>query len=599
MKVLLAALNAKYIHSNLAVYSLRAYGEKFLGISKEGGDSEEDTFIEIAEYTINQPVMKILKDIYERKADLVLFSCYIWNIRMIKQLVEDFSKVAPDIDIWLGGPEVSYNSADILKKYSGIKGIIKGEGEETFCDILRAYGDRNEDRDKNREKAEDRDRTLAMIRGIDFRTDRGEIQENGQREYMDIDELPFLYSRPGSHKDMLEDFENRIIYYETSRGCPYRCSYCLSAVNQKPRFRKLDKVKEELGYFLKSGVSQVKLIDRTFNCRHDRTMEIWKFLKENDNGVTNFHFEITGDILSKEEIELLNTMRAGQLQLEIGVQSVNPYTLKAINRAVDFDKLSEAVRRIRVKDNVHIHLDLIAGLPFEDYDSFKRSFNSVFFLKPHQLQLGFLKVLKGSPIEKECERYGLKFTAMPPYEVLESKWLSYSQIVSLKGVEEMVEIYYNSGQFENSLAVLLEHFPSPFDFFEDLSEWYASEGLELMNISRNGRYESLLKFSGQMGLAAEESLRKAMVKDYYLRENAKNRPEFFGESEVERSFEKSFYREEAEFHRYLKGGRFSTDQPRVLRKLTHMEKIDGVYYLFDYENRNPMNNNARMIEIGR
>lgn len=356
-------------------------------------------------------------------------------------------------------------------------------------------------------------------------------------------------------------------------------------------------VKAELGYFLKNNVPQVKFIDRTFNCNHERAAEIWRFLKENDNGITNFHFEIAGDILSSYEIKLIKTMRAGQIQLEIGVQSTNGETLREINRPMDFEKLSETVNLIKQGNNVHIHLDLIAGLPFEGYKRFSDSFNDVFLLRPHQLQLGFLKVLKGSPMKENSLRYGLKFTSSPPYEVLETKWISYDEIIKLKGIEDMVEIYYNSGQFSNTIEVLLKFFETPFQLFESLASWHEENNLEMINVSRKGRYENLIKFISSQDIKVHGQIEDMIIIDYYMRENAKNRPDFFRKSEVERSFEKKFYGEEAKNHRYLKGKEFNTDDSRVLRKLTHMEKIGDKYYLFNYEKRNPMDNNAEVMEI--
>lgn len=586
MKALLVALNAKYIHSNPAVYSLKAYAEKQFDCD---GDlrSFQKSDIEIAEYTINQPFLGILTDIYRRKADVIFFSCYIWNIRESEQLAEEIGKIMPDIDIWFGGPEVSYNSKDILEKFNNIKGVIKGEGEETFYQILKAYEKKERNFDDN----------LILIKGIVFRKNTDEIEETLNREYMDLSLVPFLYNGTDGYGEKMETFENRIIYYESSRGCPFRCSYCLSSIDKKLRFRNIDMVKAELGYFLKNNVPQVKFIDRTFNCNHERAAEIWRFLKENDNGITNFHFEIAGDILSSYEIKLIKTMRAGQIQLEIGVQSTNGETLREINRPMDFEKLSETVNLIKQGNNVHIHLDLIAGLPFEGYKRFSDSFNDVFLLRPHQLQLGFLKVLKGSPMKENSLRYGLKFTSSPPYEVLETKWISYDEIIKLKGIEDMVEIYYNSGQFSNTIEVLLKFFETPFQLFESLASWHEENNLEMINVSRKGRYENLIKFISSQDIKVHGQIEDMIIIDYYMRENAKNRPDFFRKSEVERSFEKKFYGEEAKNHRYLKGKEFNTDDSRVLRKLTHMEKIGDKYYLFNYEKRNPMDNNAEVMEV--
>ena len=577
MKFLLTAVNAKYIHSNLAVYSLASYAGKRL---RQRGKAELAPDIEIAEYTINQPMGKILTDIYKRQPDVLLLSCYIWNRKEIEELVTDMGKIRDDLDIWLGGPEVSFDSEEALGLLPDAKGVIRGEGEETFCRIVESYG-----------RGGITDELLSEIDGITFRRDSGEITVNPERRPLNLSDVPFPY-------ETLEAFDNRIIYYESSRGCPFRCSYCLSSVEKTMRFRSMELVKGELEYFIRQRVPQVKFIDRTFNCSHSHAMEIWRFLKEHDNGITNFHFEIAGDILKDEELELISGLRPGQIQLEIGVQSTNERTLREINRPMDFRALSRAVDILKSGNNVHLHLDLIAGLPFEDYGSFKKSFDDVFSLRPEQLQLGFLKVLKGSPMEKRRHRYGLKYTGLPPYEVLETNWISYDELIRLKSVEEMVEVYYNSGQFKNTIELLLKGFESPFVFFEELAAWYEEHKLVMLNFSRNQRYERLLCFGEElMGKENSGPLHEAMTFDYYLRENAKNRPDFFGCDSVEKEFAKSFYSREAREHRYLTGGRCDTDDPRLLRKLTHLEKLGDTYYLFDYTRRNPMDNNARVVKL--
>ncbi len=566
MKILLAAINAKYIHSNPAVYSLKAYAEKCL----EQTDHQQALTIELAEYTINQPRQKVMADICKKKPAALFFSCYIWNISMVEERVQDIGKVMPRTDIWLGGPEVSFDAKEMLQKLSAVKGIMRGEGEEAFSGILEYYRDRG--------------MPLEDIKGITFRTPDGEIVSMPEAAPLQMDSVPFPYTD-------LKALADRIVYYESSRGCPFRCSYCLSSVDKSLRFRDMDRVKEEILFFMERGVPQVKFIDRTFNCDAQRAREIWRFIRDNDNGITNFHFEIAGDLLTDEDVAVLRTMRTGQIQLEIGIQTTNGNTLRAIDRPMDFDKLSEAVRQIRTFGNIHIHLDLIAGLPFEDMASFRKSFDDVFALRPHQLQLGFLKVLKGSPMEKNSPAYGLKYTQSPPYEVLETGWMSYDELMKLKQIEEMVEVYYNTGQFSHSLGLLLQSFDSAFDLFAALAEWYEDHDLDMLNLSRNSRYEMLLDFGG-------ECLKEAMILDYYLRENVKTRPAFLGEETVDRDFAKAFYSLEAREHRFLNGDVLARiDDPRVLRKHTHLEKTDNGYLLFDYTRRDPLTNNAMMIEI--
>lgn len=617
MKVLLASIDSKYIHSNLAIRSLKAYAEKklcengaFCDVAGSSVADGIDINIEIAEYTINQPAPKVLADIYRNDADIIMFSCYIWNRSFMGKLIDDLAVVRPDVEIWLGGPEVSFNGEEILEEFKNVCGIMMGEGEETFAQLLSIYAV-NESEDDDSKLRRNSGDAFSSTCGIIYRDSAGAIVCTPQREPLDMDKLPFVYER-------VEDFKNRIIYYESSRGCPFRCSYCMSSVDKKLRFRSLELVKKELKFFLDYNVPQVKFVDRTFNCDHSRTMEIWKFLRDNDNGVTNFHFEMAADILTEDEIALLNQLRPGQVQLEIGVQTTNTETLAAIDRPMDFVKLCRNVKLIketapadgkdRMTGNVHLHLDLIAGLPYEDMTSFNKSFNDVFSLRPEQLQLGFLKVLKGSPMAARCDEYGLKYTAAPPYEVLQTKWLSYDDILKLKQTEEMVEVYYNSGQFMRSLELLIKAyektqsnsngvgFSGAFGFFKAFGEWYEDKELDMMNLSRNSRYELLLEFGEEY--VVETKLSEAMILDYYSRENVKTRPSFLGEETVCKEFAKEFYSIESREHKYLTGPELAEcDDPRKLRKHTHLEKTSEGYLLFDYTRRDPMTNNAMIIRV--
>ncbi len=572
MKFLLTAINAKYIHSNPAVYSLKAYaGEEF----KE--------FIDIAEYTINQRMEEILAGIYEKKPDIIAFSCYIWNWEIVQQLIEEIPKIMPEIPIWLGGPEVSFDGENILKKYPQLTGIMTGEGEETFKELLNYYVNRNGE--------------PGNIAGIVLK--EGKTKE---RELTDISKLPFLY-------EDTEKFQNRIIYYESSRGCPYRCSYCLSSIDKKVRFRAIETVKRELQFFLDQKVPQVKFIDRTFNCSHEHALAVWRYLLENDNGITNFHFEIEGDILTEEEINILNRMRPGLVQLEIGVQSTNSETLKEINRFTDFSRLKKVVERIREGKNIHQHLDLIAGLPFEDYNRFIRSFNDVYSLRPNQLQLGFLKVLQGSPMYDKVEEYGIRYMNKPPYEVLCTKWLSYQEVLYLKRIEEMVEMYYNSNQFTHMLSVLELSFAHPFAMYEKLADFYRENGYFLNSPSRAYRYEALLHFACMADGEKEELYKELLTFDIYLRENMKSRPSFSKELQSEEKKRiREFYTGEEEKPRYLK--EYAGFHARQTSKMTHVELFhfpvwledgkeivegfseSGRYVLFDYKRWNPLNAEA-------
>ena len=541
MKILLAACNAKYIHSNLAVYDLKAYS------------SDYDEHVILREYTINQPKDEILKDIYSSGADVVCFSCYIWNISFVRELIRDLVKILPKTAFWAGGPEVSYDAEKFLTEMPEMTGVMVGEGEKTFHDLLEFYIDGKD--------------SLEEISGMAYRTG-DKIIHNGWRELMDLSAIPFVYEH-------LEKFENRIIYYESSRGCPFSCSYCLSSIDKKLRFRDLELVKKELQFFLDHRVPQVKFVDRTFNCKHEHAMTIWKYILEHDNGVTNFHFEISADLLREEEMELMSQMRPGLIQLEIGVQSTNPETIRAIHRHMDLKKLEHCVNRVHSFRNIHQHLDLIAGLPYEDYDTFHQSFNDVYQMKPDQLQLGFLKVLKGSLMQKEAEVYGIVYKEKEPYEVLSTNWLTYGEVLKLKMVESMVEVYYNSGQFWHTLEYLVPFEKDAFTFYEKLGSFYEKKGYSEISHSRMRRYEILLEYLQEETDVPTEVAAQKMLYDLYLREKLKKRPVFAPD---QKQYETAVWN-------YRKNNQVS--------KTAHIEVFEnGTVILFDYEKRDPLSNNA-------
>lgn len=581
MDILLTAINAKYIHSNLAVYSLRAYAAGKCERYKEE--------IGIAEYTINQPLDQILMDLYKRKPEVLCFSCYLWNIEYVEQLITELGKIMPQTDIWLGGPEVSYHASHMLEQFPQVYGIMRGEGEETFLELAEFYHNNSGKKPEQCEKVQ----RLKEIVGITFR-DGEEIIETADRNVMDLSKVPFVY-------EDLDVFKNKIIYYESSRGCPFSCSYCLSSIDKCLRFRDLELVKKELQFFIDHEIPQVKFVDRTFNCKHSHSMEIWSYIKEHDKGKTNFHFEVAADLLNDEELNLISTMRPGLIQLEIGVQSTNEQTIKEIHRTMKFSQVTEVVNRVHAAKNIHQHLDLIAGLPFEDYNSFHKSFCDVYALRPEQLQLGFLKVLKGSYMEEKTKDYELLYQNRPPYEVLSTKWLPYSDVIRLKGLEEMVEVYYNSRQFEHTMELLEQVFGDSFVMFEEMSNYYEEHGYYGVNHNRVARYEILYAFIKEVALVqyetllTEEQFRQTLVMDLYLRENMKNRPAFAGDSLVSKVVERTFYDTEAEEHQYLKG--YEKYDKRQLRKMTHLENIDGHLILFDYQNRNPLTNQATTYKV--
>ena len=547
MKILLAACNAKYIHSNLAVYDLQAYA------------SDYADHIVLKEYTINQQKDDIMRDIYLEHPDVVCVSCYIWNLSFVKELMADLIKILPGADFWAGGPEVSYDAEKFLTENSEFKGVMVGEGEETFKELAGYYVEKNP-------------QDLKNMTGICYR-DGDQIIHNGWRQIMDLSSIPFIY------KD-LSEFKNRIIYYESSRGCPFSCSYCLSSIDKKLRFRDTETVKKELQFFIDNKVPQVKFVDRTFNCKHDHAMAIWKYINEHDNGVTNFHFEISADLLREEELQEMSTMRPGLIQLEIGVQSTNPDTIKAIHRTMDFEKLKGIVDRIHSFGNIHQHLDLIAGLPYEDYDSFRNSFNDVYALKPQQLQLGFLKVLKGSHMMEMCREYGIVYKTQEPYEVLSTKWLDYDHVLKLKTVENMVEVYYNSGQFQNTLEYLEKFFPDAFSIYERLGSFFMEKGYGDVSHTRMRRYEILLEFLEDVPEISMDQVKDQMVYDLYLRENLKSRPGFARD-------QKPFERQIWDFRKREK-----------VAKNAHVEVFaDGTVLLFNYADRDPLTNNAHVTDV--
>ena len=581
MNVLLTAINAKYIHSNLAVYSLRAY--------TAGERKQYESEMAIAEYTINQPLDQILMDLYKKSPDVLCFSCYLWNIEYVEHLIVELGKIMPKTDIWLGGPEVSYHAVHVLEQFPQVCGIMRGEGEETFLELMDFYHQSQGKTLENCEKVQ----YLKEIVGITFRNGE-EIIETGDRAVMDLSKVPFVYEN-------LDIFKNKIIYYESSRGCPFSCSYCLSSIDKCLRFRDLELVKKELQFFIDHEIPQVKFVDRTFNCKHDHSMAIWSYIKEHDKGKTNFHFEVAADLLNQEELELISTMRPGLIQLEIGVQSTNEQTIREIHRTMKFSQVTEVVNRVHAGKNIHQHLDLIAGLPYEDYDSFHKSFCDVYALKPEQLQLGFLKVLKGSYMEEKTQDYELLYQNRPPYEVLSTKWLPYSDVIRLKGLEEMVEVYYNSRQFEYTMELLEQAFEDAFVMFEEMSRYYEVNGYYGINHNRVARYEILFAFIKEVALAkenmslTEEMFRQTLIMDLYLRENMKNRPVFAGESLVSKETAMEFYDKEAETHAYLQG--YEKYDKRQMRKMTHLEYLNGKLILFDYQNRNPLTNQATTYEV--
>lgn len=561
MRALLIAVNAKYIHSNLAVYSLMKYAEQF---------SEH---MELCEYTINNRMDAIVRDIYVRKPEVLFFSCYVWNIEYVRDAARELHKLLPGVPIWFGGPEVSYDGEKIFADNPYLSGVMLGEGEETFTKLMEYYVNGS---------------NLSEIQGIAYR-EGDRINTTLPRALKDMDSLAFVY-------DNLEQFGNRIIYYESSRGCPFRCSYCMSSIDKTVRFRSLPLVFSELQFFLDNRVPQVKFIDRTFNIRSERTIEILSYLAEHDNGVTNFHFEMAADIITDEEIAIMQRLRPGYIQLEIGIQSTNTRTLEEIDRKTDFIRVSQVVRELRKENNIHIHLDLIAGLPYEDMNSFINSFNDVYSLQPHELQLGFLKVLKGAGMHQRAGEYGIVYGDKAPYEVLCTKWLSFNDVIRLKAVEELLEVYYNSGLFCYTLGVLEQHFDNAFAVYDSLAEYYGNRHLLELSHSRITRYEILKDFIEE-NVSDSGDLKQILLLDLYLRENLKTRPGFSCGMQEYKELTRELYRKYAsEFH-----GRDFHIEPFGIDVLHFMGtgeiRRKKCFILFDYSKRHPVSRYASVMEV--
>ena len=653
MRFLLCGINAKYIHSNLAIFSLKAYADR-----KKIPGAE----IILKEYTINNYVEDILQDLYEEKADVVIFYCYIWNISFVRELAAELKKVSPDVKIWAGGPEVSYAANKFLMENPAFDLIMQGEGEEVFSELIRLtveekcrikdvykqseskkvlsgivekrYSIERKQAVKEEKDIEDKHfagednvyptnyidmSKLQKLQGIAVRDFSGKaalgnaesnienktkIINTGFATLMDMDTIPFVY-------EDFHLFEHKILYYETSRGCPFCCSYCLSSVDKTVRFRSLPIVKKELDAFLEAKVPQVKFVDRTFNCNRQRAIDIWSYLVEHDNGITNFHFEISSDLLGEEELELFAKMRPGLIQLEIGVQSTNGETVDAIHRHMDLDKLFHYVDRVHELGNIHQHLDLIAGLPYENYERFGCSFDDLYAHEPDQLQLGFLKVLKGTMMEEEVKKYSILYRNQPPYEVLGTKWLSYDEIILLKGVEELVELYYNSGQYTLTLKYAVPFFESPFRFYEMFSAWYRGKGYHKLNHNRLEKYNILREFLREHIDENEwDTLDEIMLYDMYLRENVKGRPAWAKDTAQYKKEWKALYREQGEklFPEDVQAGIYDSkraaNQSHIevfeinIKKFEQSGQVEKkqVFCLFDYSRRNPLNRAARTVE---
>ena len=463
MKIIIATLNSKYTHTSLA---LRHIGN---WIKRANFDAE------LAEYTINTPIYQIIGDLYRKSPDVLIFSVYIWNGAETRAIAAELKKLMPKVTIIFGGPEVSFDSKRELAENHDLDFITCGEGEQVTENLLKAL------------EKDESERDYENIKSLTWRNG-SDIVENPLEDPISMEKLIFPYPD-------LEQLTNRILYYESSRGCPYNCSYCLSSATKGVRFRSDEKFKQDLRQFIDAEVRQVKFIDRTFNANPDRALAMWKFLSDEDKGITNFHFEITAELLRTQDLEFLVTVRPGLFQFEIGIQTTLKEASEAVNRRLAFEQLQIPVKTLLEAGNIHIHVDLIAGLPFESYSRFLKSLDDVYGLNPQVLQLGFLKLIKGSQIRDQINDHAYIFENYQPYEILQNAYIKFEELLMLKDIEECLEHLHNSKRFGRSLKLVLNHYSAPSDFFERFSQWLRSQGHFNEAIKTDSWFELLWQFA--------------------------------------------------------------------------------------------------------
>ncbi|HBH3656309.1 TPA: B12-binding domain-containing radical SAM protein [Clostridioides difficile] len=502
MKILLTTLNSKFIHTNLAIRYLKEFVRDLIEVSMK-------------EYTINNDLDYILKDIYKNEYDIILFSTYIWNVGDIVKLCDNLKKIRPNTKIALGGPEVSYDSYEAMKKYDFVDYILYGEGELIFRDLVLHLQGKMEIND---------------INGLVYRQGNEIIVNKPMELLQNLDEIPSPYENLNP-----KEYENRIVYYESSRGCPFNCQYCLSSTIPGLRYFSLDRIKSDLKALIDARVSQIKFIDRTFNANRKVAMEIMDFLMKNDNGYTTYHFEVTAYLIDDKMLEFLADCKEGLFQFEIGVQSTNEKTLDAVGRRDDFKKLSHVVQTVASYRNIHQHLDLIAGLPYEDYKSFENSFNDVFNLGIEHLQLGFLKMIKGTGMRKVADEHGFKYKDYAPYEFLYNNYISYEETLKLKDIEDILERYYNSKNFVLSMRYIIGRFykQSPFKFFEVFAKYFDENGYFDLAQGKNQLYKILMDFYNEKINIDNDVFNDILKYDYISLGKTSNMPQFFNKLDMD------------------------------------------------------------------
>ena len=571
MKALFVGINAKFIHSNLAIRYIQKYAEN------------QGVVIDTSEYTINQSIDFIFDGIINQAPDLIGFSCYLWNIELIKNLVVMLKQVRPECRVVLGGPEVSYDTKQLIEGLPEVDYIIAGEGEVSATNLVQRLRDKQ---------------SLEGLTGLTYLKD-GEVVVTVPTPPLDLSLVPFVY------EEGLVGLEHRILYYETSRGCPYTCQYCLSSIEKGVRFRPIEMVKRELQFFLDHKVTQIKFVDRTFNAKLSHTLAIWHYLHENDNGVTNFHFEITADLLDEKTLEFLAGVRPGLFQFEVGVQSTHAPTILTVERKVEFEKLKARVLKAMEGNNIHMHLDLIAGLPKEDYLTFAKSFNDVMAIKPEQLQLGFLKVLKGSQIYYLQKDYGIVFRQFAPYEVLSTHEMTYEDLRRLKDIETLLETYYNSNQFSTSIRYLMDCHDSAFDCFEGMSDYWKDQGYNLLPHNKIRLYELMYDYGTTCKRVNRELLKQKLKHDLCTREKPKKWPDFIPQEDQFKETKRAFYQSETNRASVLSSYKEYTS--KQCSRMAHLERYtfdvagtseEKVTWLFyDYKKKNIMTGHASVTVV--
>lgn len=542
-KIVLTAINSQYVHLNVAVRYLKKYVEK-----------NSDIKLDIYETNINNQLMNIIKDLFEKQPDMIIFSTYIWNKEYVFSITKELKKILPDVKIALGGPEVSYEWDKIMAENQEIDYIFTGEGEKVLLNFFT--------------------KDISEVKGVVYK-EGDNLKYNGIEPLIEnLDIIPFPYD-----DDELQD-RTKIFYYESSRGCPFNCSYCMSSIDKSVRYYSIDRTKEDLKRFIDSPIKLLKFVDRTFNLSKEKYMAIWRFLLENYREGITFHFEINANIFDDETLDFLETVPKGYFQFEIGVQTIDAQAMKSIGRINKLEKLEYNIRRI--SRNIHLHLDLIAGLPYETYDKFRESFDYVHRLKPEMIQLGFLKLLKGTKMYDEREKYGYKYFSKPPYEVFSNEFISFAEMVKLKNLEKILDFYYNSEKFPESVQWIIEnHYESAFSFYEDVAEYFDKRGYLKVSHKESTLFTLLYEFYLDKGLKDREIFVEYLKYDYLMLGKTGFYPEWF-KSEKDGELYDELIRERN--YKSIREGHKNSELERFSYNIFTKE-FEDIYVFFDYRDR--------------